>query len=126
VNTPDAIQITRMNELTMLAWKIGIVYFQIYVDKPNPDFYKALAPCEAYERIVEIKTNEPDMLKAQVHFVGTLPFFGAVTGGWFRGCTDDPDDTEKIIRAAKKGKVLPRTGPRHPTSSDDYFKLEGI
>jgi hypothetical protein len=126
VITPEAMQITRMSELTRLAWKVGIVYFQVYVDKPDPEFYKALNSCEAYERVVEIQTPHPDMFRSQVHFRGACPFFGAVTGGWFRGCTDNPNDTVRIIQAARKGKVLPHTNPRRPESPDEYIKLEGV
>jgi hypothetical protein len=100
-------RITTVEELIQLAWKVGVVYFQVYRDKPDARFYGKLSNLQPYERIVEIQADSAPRLLSWLSFKGHLPFFSAVTGGWICDITDNSEETDSIIAEARKQAVLP-------------------
>lgn len=110
-------------EIKRLAWKVGVVYFQIYRDEANPEFYKNLT-LKPYERIVEVKSELTPAIQSELSYHGRLPVFGAVSGGWVRGVTDDPKAVAAIVTEARRQVVLP-TDEIPEKSKDQLLTLEG-
>jgi hypothetical protein len=120
----DVVQITTLRELAVLASKVGVIYFQVYAEEPNPEFYRNMPALEPYERIVEIRSDAAPKLQGELEFKGHVPFFGSVAGGWPWGVTDKPDDVSMIVVVARKHAVLP--GSIGKKSDDENITLEGL
>jgi hypothetical protein len=120
-----ATQLSTAEELFKLAWNVGVVYFQVYEDKPNSEFYKHLPPLEHYERIVEIEANSKAASHHQLAFKGGSPFFGAIAGGWSHGLTDNPESVGATVALARKYVVLPGSIRKREHGDDDDWLIEG-
>ncbi len=117
-------KITTYAELVSLAWKVGVVYFQVYDREPNPEFYRYLPRLRPYEQIVEIQSDSAPELLSYLEFKGRLPFFGCISGGWSCGLTDNPQKVTETVFLARKGVVLP--GSVHKRTADDDLLIEGL
>ena len=117
---------TNIGELKRLAWKVGVVYFQVHSGNPNPEFYKRLPDLKPFERVIEVLEECPEAVKSTFGYFGALPFFGAVSGGWVIGTTDRPEEVDRVVESARRLVVLPEELPPRVKTDDDFLKIEGM